>query len=199
MENFSKYMTNLIASLNSLPGIGLRSATRLAFHIVNADKNQMLNLAENIKDACNNIRRCSKCFTITDGELCSICRNEKRNHKQIMVVENEQGIVAYENTKEYLGVYHVLGGALDPLKGIGPSQLKIKELVDRVVKDGVEEVIIATNSSQEGDLTASYIIKILKDYNVKISKIASGVPFGGDIENIDAMTLTRALEGRTEI
>lgn len=199
MENFSKDMTNLIASLNNLPGIGLRSATRLAFHIVNADKNQMLNLAENIKSACNNIRRCSKCFMITDGDLCSICKNEKRNHKQIMVVENEQGIAAYENTKEYLGVYHVLGGALDPLKGIGPSQLKIKELVDRVVKDGAEEVIIATNSSQEGDLTASYIIKILKDYDVKISKIASGVPFGGDIENIDAMTLTRALEGRTEI
>lgn len=199
MESFSKYMTNLIASLNNLPGIGIRSATRLAFHIVSADKNQMLNLAENIKDACNNIRRCSKCFTITDGDLCPICRNEKRNHKQIMVVENEQGIVAYENTKEYLGVYHVLGGALDPLKGIGPSQLKIKELVDRVVKDGAEEVIIATNSSQEGDLTASYLIKILKDYNVKISKIASGVPFGGDIENIDAMTLTRALEGRTEL
>lgn len=199
MENFSKDMTNLIASLNNLPGIGLRSATRLAFHIVNADKNQMLNLAENIKSACNNIRRCSKCFMITDGDLCAICKNEKRNHKQIMVVENEQGIAAYENTKEYLGVYHVLGGALDPLKGIGPSQLKIKELVDRVVKDGVEEVIIATNSSQEGDLTASYIIKILKDYDVKISKIASGVPFGGDIENIDAMTLTRALEGRTEI
>lgn len=199
MENFSKDMTNLIASLNNLPGIGLRSATRLAFHIVNADKNQMLNLAENIKSACNNIRRCSKCFMITDGELCSICKNEKRNHKQIMVVENEQGIAAYENTKEYLGVYHVLGGALDPLKGIGPSQLKIKELVDRVVKDGAEEVIIATNSSQEGDLTASYLIKILKDYDVKISKIASGVPFGGDIENIDAMTLTRALEGRTEI
>ena len=199
MENFSKDMTNLIASLNNLPGIGLRSATRLAFHIVNADKNQMLNLAENIKNACNNIRRCSKCFMITDGELCSICKNEKRNHKQIMVVENEQGIAAYENTKEYLGVYHVLGGALDPLKGIGPSQLKIKELVDRVVKDGAEEVIIATNSSQEGDLTASYLIKILKDYDVKISKIASGVPFGGDIENIDAMTLTRALEGRTEI
>ena len=199
MENFSKDMTNLIASLNNLPGIGLRSATRLAFHIVNADKNQMLNLAENIKSACNNIRRCSKCFMITDGDLCAICKNEKRNHKQIMVVENEQGIAAYENTKEYLGVYHVLGGALDPLKGIGPSQLKIKELVDRVVKDGAEEVIIATNSSQEGDLTASYIIKILKDYDVKISKIASGVPFGGDIENIDAMTLTRALEGRTEI
>lgn len=199
MENFSKDMTNLIASLNNLPGIGLRSATRLAFHIVNADKNQMLNLAENIKNACNNIRRCSKCFMITDGDLCAICKNEKRNHKQIMVVENEQGIAAYENTKEYLGVYHVLGGALDPLKGIGPSQLKIKELVDRVVKDGAEEVIIATNSSQEGDLTASYIIKILKDYDVKISKIASGVPFGGDIENIDAMTLTRALEGRTEI
>jgi recombination protein RecR len=199
MENFSKDMTNLIASLNNLPGIGLRSATRLAFHIVNADKNQMLNLAENIKNACNNIRRCSKCFMITDGDLCSICKNEKRNHKQIMVVENEQGIAAYENTKEYLGVYHVLGGALDPLKGIGPSQLKIKELVDRVVKDGAEEVIIATNSSQEGDLTASYLIKILKDYDVKISKIASGVPFGGDIENIDAMTLTRALEGRTEI
>ena len=199
MENFSKDMTNLIASLNNLPGIGLRSATRLAFHIVNADKNQRLNLAENIKSACNNIRRCSKCFMITDGDLCAICKNEKRNHKQIMVVENEQGIAAYENTKEYLGVYHVLGGALDPLKGIGPSQLKIKELVDRVVKDGAEEVIIATNSSQEGDLTASYIIKILKDYDVKISKIASGVPFGGDIENIDAMTLTRALEGRTEI
>ena len=163
MENFSKDMTNLIASLNNLPGIGLRSATRLAFHIVNADKNQMLNLAENIKSACNNIRRCSKCFMITDGDLCAICKNEKRNHKQIMVVENEQGIAAYENTKEYLGVYHVLGGALDPLKGIGPSQLKIKELVDRVVKDGAEEVIIATNSSQEGDLTASYIIKILNN------------------------------------
>ena len=116
-----------------------------------------------------------------------------------MVVENEQGIAAYEKTGEYMGVYHVLGGALDPLKGIGPSQLKIKELVDRIVSADVEEIIIATNSSQEGDLTASYLTKILKDYNVQISKIASGVPVGGDIENIDSLTLSRALKGRTQV
>ena len=199
MEIFSKDMTNLIASLANLPGIGMRSATRLAFHIVNADKHQMLNLAENIKNACNNIRRCSVCYSITNDDLCGICKNEKRNHKQIMVVENEQGIAAYEKTGEYMGVYHVLGGALDPLKGIGPSQLKIKELVDRIVSADVEEIIIATNSSQEGDLTASYLTKILKDYNVQISKIASGVPVGGDIENIDSLTLSRALKGRTQV
>ncbi len=199
MEIFSKDMTNLIASLANLPGIGMRSATRLAFHIVNADKHQMLNLAENIKNACNNIRRCSVCYSITNDDLCGICKNEKRNHKQIMVVENEQGIAAYEKTGEYMGVYHVLGGALDPLKGIGPSQLKIKELVDRIVSSDVEEIIIATNSSQEGDLTASYLTKILKDYNVQISKIASGVPVGGDIENIDSLTLSRALKGRTQV
>ena len=199
MEIFSKDMTNLIASLASLPGIGYRSATRLAFHIVNADKNQMLTLADNIKNACNNIRRCKVCFSITNDDLCGICKNEKRDHKQIMVVENEQGIAAYEKTGEYMGVYHVLGGALDPLKGIGPSQLKIKELVERIVSGDIEEIIIATNSSQEGDLTASYLTKILKDYNVKISKIASGVPVGGDIENIDALTLGRALKGRTAL
>ena len=199
MEIFSKDMTNLIASLASLPGIGYRSATRLAFHIVNADKNQMLTLADNIKNACNNIRRWKVCFSITNDDLCGICKNEKRDHKQIMVVENEQGIAAYEKTGEYMGVYHVLGGALDPLKGIGPSQLKIKELVERIVSGDIEEIIIATNSSQEGDLTASYLTKILKDYNVKISKIASGVPVGGDIENIDALTLGRALKGRTAL
>lgn len=199
MEIFSKDMTNLIASLRNLPGIGMRSATRLAFHIVNGDKNQMLKLAENITNACNNIRRCKTCFSITNEDKCGICSNPNRNHKQIMVVENEQGIAAYEETREYNGVYHVLCGALDPLKAIGPSQLKIKELVDRIVQGDCEEVIIATNSSEAGDLTASYLIKILKDYNVKISKIASGVPFGGDIENIDPLTLGRALKGRTEL
>ena len=199
MEIFSSDMSNLIASLANLPGIGIRSATRLAFHIVNGDKTQMLTLADNIKNACNNIKRCKICFSITSGEKCGICSNEKRDKTQIMVVENEQGIAAYEKTGEYYGVYHVLGGALDPLKGIGPSQLKIKELVFRIAKGECKEVIIETNSSQEGDLTASYLIKILKDYDIKVSRIASGVPVGGDIENIDSLTLQRALKGRTEV
>lgn len=198
MDYYSSHINKLIESLSSLPGIGNKSAQRLAFHIINMPDEQVDALTDSISEAKKNVHYCKECFTLTDEDLCPICRSEKRNHRQIMVVENTRDLAAYEKTGKYDGVYHVLHGAISPMLGIGPSDIKIKELIIRLEKD-VDEVIIATNASLEGETTAMYIAKLVKPTGIKVSRIASGVPVGGDLENIDEVTLLRALEGRTEL
>ena len=198
MEYYSSQISKLMEELASLPGIGSKSAQRLAFHILNMPVEQAQGLSSAIIEARKNVRYCSMCYTLTDEELCPICRNGYRNHKMIMVVEDTRDLAAYEKTNKYDGVYHVLHGAISPMLGIGPNDIKLKELMQRRQGE-VEEVIIATNSSLEGETTAMYISKLIKPTGIKVSRIASGVPVGGDLEYIDEMTLLRALEGRTEL
>ncbi len=158
----------------------------------------MAGLASSITEAKRNVRYCKECFTLTDQELCPICQSEKRNHKVIMVVEDTRDLAAYEKTGKFDGVYHVLHGAISPMLGIGPGDIRLKELMQRLQGD-VEEVIIATNSSLEGETTAMYISKLIKPTGIRVTRIASGVPVGGDLEYIDEVTLLRALEGRVEL
>ena len=197
MDYYSSQINKLIEELSRLPGIGTKTAQRLAFHIIHMPKEQVEGLADTMKEARNNVRYCSKCFTLTDKEVCPICSNTKRDPKTIMVVETTRDLVAYEKTGKYNGVYHVLHGAISPMLGIGPNDIKLKELMERLRED-VEEVIIATNSSLEGETTAIYISKLIKPTGIRVSRIASGVPVGGDLEYIDEVTLLRALEGRVE-
>lgn len=198
MINSSENLQRLISELANLPGMGKKSAGRLAYYIADAPKEKVRALIDAIKNVSENVKRCSVCFTLSDDDICHICSSDKRNKRQIMVVENERDMLAYENVGEYKGVYHVLGGALSPLLGIGPNELKIKELMIRLSKD-VDEVILATNSSVEGETTATYLAKLIKPLNIKVTRIASGVPVGGDIENIDEVTLLRAYNGRLPI
>ncbi len=198
MEYYSRQISKLIQELSTLPGIGTKSAQRLAFHILNMPKEQVEELSSAILEAKQNVRYCKECFTLTDEEICPICSDSSRNHKVIMVVENTRDLAAYEKTQKYDGVYHVLHGAISPMLGIGPGDIKLKELMQRLQKD-VDEVIIATNSSLEGETTAMYISKLIKPTGIKVTRIASGVPVGGDLEYIDEVTLLRALEGRTEL
>ena len=198
MDYYSSQISKLIEQLSSLPGIGGKTAQRLAFHIVNMPLEKVQALSDSIINAKKNVRYCKECFTMTDQELCPICANPKRNHKVIMVVENTRDLAAYEKTGKYDGVYHVLHGAISPMLGIGPADIRLKELMTRLQGD-VEEVIIATNSSLEGETTAMYISKLIKPTGIKVSRIASGVPVGGDLEYIDEVTLLRALEGRGEL
>lgn len=198
MDYYSNQINRLVEELASLPGIGNKSAQRLAFHILNMPKENVEKLAGAMIEAKNNVRYCKECFTLTDEELCPICKNPGRNHKVIMVVENTRDLAAYEKTGKYEGVYHVLHGAISPMLGIGPQDIRLKELMQRLQGD-VEEVIIATNSSLEGETTAMYISKLIKPTGIKVTRIASGVPVGGDLEYIDEVTLLRALEGRTEL
>ena len=198
MDYYGKKISSLIEELSSLPGIGIKSAQRLAFHIINMPKEKAESLAFAITDARNNVHYCRECLTLTDNDLCHICASEKRNHRQIMVVENVRDLAAYEKTGEYGGVYHVLHGAISPMLGIGPEDIKLKELMQRLQSD-VDEVIIATNSGLEGETTAMYISRLIKPTGIKVTRIASGVPVGGDLENIDEVTLKRALDARTEL
>jgi recombination protein RecR len=177
MDLYSGHINKLIEELAALPGIGNKSAQRLAFHLINMPK---------------------ECFTLTDQEICPVCANLGRDHKTIMVVENTRDLAAYEKTGKYTGVYHVLHGAISPMLGVGPNDIKLKELMQRLQEE-VNEVIIATNSSLEGETTAMYISKLIKPTGIKVTRIASGVPVGGDLEYIDEVTLLRALEGRTEL
>ena len=198
MDYFSDHISKLIGELSKLPGIGPKSAGRLAFHIIDMPEAEVEELAHALIDAKKNIKYCKTCYTITDEEECPICKNSKRDHSVIMVVENTRDLAAYEKTGKYNGVYHVLHGAISPMLGIGPSDIKLKELVERL-KGDIKEVIVATNSSLEGETTAMYISKLIKPAGIKVSRIASGVPVGGDLECIDEVTLLRALEGRVEI
>ena len=198
MDMFSGHINKLIEELGTLPGIGQKTAQRLAFHIMNMPKERVEGLSQAMLNAKTHVRYCKECFTLTDQEICPICANENRNHKVIMVVENTRDLAAYEKTGKFEGVYHVLHGAISPMLGIGPNDIKLKELMLRLQGD-VEEVIIATNSSLEGETTAMYISKLIKPTGIKVSRIASGVPVGGDLEYIDEVTLLRALEGRVEL
>lgn len=198
MNYYSSQIGKLIEELGRLPGIGAKTAQRLAFHIINMPVDQVNSLSQAILLAKQNVRYCANCYTLTDNELCPICASDKRNQKIIMVVENPRDLAAYEKTGKFEGVYHVLHGAISPLLGIGPDEIKLKELILRLQQD-VDEVIIATNSSLEGETTAMYISKLIKPTGIKVSRIASGVPVGGDLEYIDEVTLLRALEGRVEL
>ena len=198
MELYSGHINKLIEELAALPGIGEKSAQRLAFYIINMPKDRVMRLAGTLTEARDNVRYCKECFTLTDRESCPICENPHRNHRLIMVVENPRDLAAYEKTGKYEGVYHVLHGCISPMLGIGPEDIRLKELIGRLEGD-VNEVIIATNSSLEGETTAMYISKLIKPAGIKVSRIASGVPVGGDLEYIDEVTLLRALEGRTEL
>lgn len=198
MNYYSSQISSLIEELSRLPGIGPKSAQRLAFHIINMPKEQVEKLSTTILDARNKVCYCKNCWTLTDQEVCPICASENRDHSTIMVVENSRDLAAYEKTGKFDGVYHVLHGAISPMLGIGPSDIKLKELMERLQGD-VKELILATNSSLEGETTAMYITKLVKPTGIKISKIASGVPVGGDLEYIDEVTLLRALEGRVEL
>ena len=198
MDYYSSQISTLIEELAKLPGVGIKSAQRLAFHIINMPKEQVERLSGAIINAKTHVRYCRECFTLTDQELCPICSSKGRNHQMIMVVENPRDLAAYEKTGKFEGVYHVLHGAISPMLGIGPNDIKLKELMQRLQAE-VKEVIIATNSSLEGETTAMYISKLIKPTGIKVSRIASGVPVGGDLEYIDEVTLSRALEGRIEL
>ena len=199
MEYYSSHINKLIEQLSRLPGIGAKSAQRLAFHILNMPKDQVEELSASIVNAKANVQYCKNCYTLTDQEICPICNNPRRDRKVIMVVENTRDLAAYEKTGKFEGVYHVLHGAISPMLGIGPDDIKLKELMQRLSKDDIEEVIIATNSSLEGETTAMYISKLVKPTGIRVSRIASGVPVGGDLEYIDEVSLLRALEGRVEL
>ena len=198
MDIYSSHINKLIEQLSILPGVGAKSAQRLAFHIINIPKEEVEGLASTITEAKSNVRYCKECFTLTDEDICPICKNPKRDHSTIMVVEQTRDLAAYEKTGKYEGVYHVLHGAISPMLGIGPADIKLKELMRRL-EGNVNEVIIATNSSREGETTAMYISRLIKPTGIKVTRIASGVPVGGDLEYIDEVTLLRALEGRTEL
>lgn len=198
MDYYSSQITRLIEQLSGLPGIGPKSAQRLAFHILNMPEENVEKLSDSIIQAKRNIHYCKECLTLTDNELCPICKNQERDHSVIMVVEDTRDLAAYEKTGKYEGVYHVLHGAISPMLGIGPNDIRLKELMQRLQGE-VKEVIIATNSSLEGETTAMYISKLIKPTGIKVTRIASGVPVGGDLEYIDEVTLLRALEGRIEL
>lgn len=198
MDYYSAQISRLIESLAGLPGIGVKSAQRMAFHILNMPEAEVEKLSNSIIEARRRVCYCKQCYTLTDNEICPICKNPNRDQKTIMVVENPRDLAAYEKTGKFEGVYHVLHGAISPMLGIGPADIKLKELMQRLQGD-VTEVIIATNSSLEGETTAMYISKLIKPTGIKVTRIASGVPVGGDLEYIDEVTLLRALEGRTEL
>ena len=199
MEYYSSHINKLIEEFSRLPGIGAKSAQRLAFHVLNMPMDQVQSLSSAILNAKANVQYCKCCYTLTDQEICPICNNPRRDHHVIMVVENTRDLAAYEKTGKFDGVYHVLHGAISPMLGIGPDDIKLKELMQRITEQDIQEVIIATNSSLEGETTAMYISKLIKPAGIKVSKIASGVPVGGDLEYIDEVTLLRALEGRVEL
>ena len=198
MDYYSSQISRLIEEFSKLPGIGPKSEQRLAFHIINRPIEEVKSLSDAIIEAKEHVRYCKQCYTLTDSELCPICSNPERDASTIMVVENTRDLAAYEKTGKYNGVYHVLHGAISPMLGIGPNDIRLKELIQRLQGD-VKEVIIATNSSLEGETTAMYISKLIKTTGIKVSRIASGVPVGGDLEYIDQVTLLRALEGRVEL
>ena len=198
MDYYSSQINNLIEQFATLPGIGQKTAQRLAFHVLNMPEDNVRRLSEALIEARTNIQYCKECYTLTDQEICPICKDPARNHRTIMVVENTRDLAAYEKTGKYDGVYHVLHGAISPMLGIGPGDIRLKELMTRLEGE-VDEVIVATNSSLEGETTAMYISKLIKPTGIRVTRIASGVPVGGDLEYIDEVTLLRALEGRTEL
>jgi len=199
MKPFSGSLERLISALNKLPGIGPKSAQRLAFYILKSDAGEAKELASAIIDAREKLRYCSSCGNITEEDSCKLCRDLSRDRTTVCVVEQVQDIFVIENTGEYRGLYHVLMGALSPLDGVGPDDLRIKELLERVKAGGIKEIIVATDPNAEGEATAMYLSKLLKPLKVKVTRLAHGIPMGGELEYADEVTLARALQGRTEI
>lgn len=199
MNFYGNYINRLIEELSSLPSIGPKSAQRLAFYIIGMSQEKAESLAKAIIEAKKNIKYCSVCCNLSDEDICPVCANPKRDHSTIMVVEDPRDMAAYEKTKEFKGVYHVLHGAISPMTGVGPNDIRIKELLDRIQKEPVNEIIIATNPNVEGEATAMYLSRLIKPLGIKVSRIANGVPVGGDLEYVDEVTLSRALEGRRQM
>ena len=198
MRSYPVSLERLGEQFAKLPGIGTKTARRLAFFVLSMEEEEAKAFADAILEARRTVHTCPRCQNLTDQELCPICSSTSRDTSTIMVVENPRDLAAYEKTQKYEGVYHVLHGAISPMLGIGPSDIRLKELMTRLQGD-VTEVIIATNSTLEGETTAMYISKLIKPTGIKVTRIASGVPVGGDLEYIDEVTLLRALEGRTEL
>ena len=196
---YSQSIEKLIESFEKLPSIGRKTAERLAFYILETDISEVRDFADTMLKAKKNLKECSICHNISDTDPCNICNDNFRDKKTICVVEDIKDIIAMEKTHEYKGVYHVLHGAISPMNNVTPDDIKIKELLKRVEKDGIEEIIIATNPKVEGEATAMYISRLLRPFNIKVSRIASGVPIGGDLEYIDEITLSKALKGRIDI
>jgi recombination protein RecR len=199
MSFYAAPIAKLIEELSKLPGVGNKTAQRLAFYILNMSPEDVEKLSASIVDAKRNIRYCKICCNITDSDVCSICSNTKRDGSTICVVEDPKDVVAMEKTREFKGLYHVLNGAISPMEGIGPEEIKIKELLKRVADNEIKEIILATNPNIEGEATAMYISRLLKPARIKVTRIAHGVPVGGDLEYADEVTLMKALEGRREI
>jgi len=199
MNYYSSSIAQLIEEFTKLPGIGRKTAQRLAFHVISMPNQDAHNLAAAIVTAKEKIKYCRVCTNLTDQDTCNICSDKRRDSLLICVVEDPRDVVAMEKTKEFKGYYHVLHGAISPLEGVGPEDIKIKELLSRLAGESVEEIIIATNPNIEGEATAMYLSKLLKPMGIKVSRIAHGIPVGGDLEYADEVTLTKALEGRREI
>ena len=199
MSYYSPSIEKLIQSFEKLPSIGNKTAARLAFYILNASEEETNEFVSSIVNAKKNLRYCSKCYNISDTDPCTICGNPKRDQSSICVVEDVRDIIAMERTHEFKGVYHVLHGSISPMNGIGPEDIKIKELLARLMDGQVKEVILATNPRVEGEATAMYLSKLIKPLGVAVTRIAHGIPVGGDLEYTDEITLTKALEGRREL
>ncbi len=199
MQYFARPISRLIGQLTRLPGIGPKTAQRLAFHILAGSQTAARDLAESILEARDKIKYCSRCCNLTEDDPCPICRDTRRDGELLCVVENPQDIVAMEKTGEFFGFYHVLHGSISPIDGIGPEQLKIKELLERLKNSGVKEVIVATDPNVEGEATALYLARILKPLDYRVTRIAHGLPIGGDLEYADEVTLGKSLQGRKEI
>jgi recombination protein RecR len=199
MALHAKPIDHLIEALNKLPGIGRKTASRLAFHILRSSLSEAQTLARAILDVKEKIHLCSICFNLTDEDPCRICQDGRRTQELLCVVEGPNDLIAIENTGEYRGRYHVLHGTLSPLEGVGPEDIKIKELMERLRKEKVSEVILATNPTVEGGATALYLTDLIRSLEIKVTRIACGIPMGGEIEYADGMTLSKALEGRREI
>ena len=199
MPDFAAPIEKLIEELKRLPGIGQKTAQRLAFHILRADREEAFALADAVRNAKEKVRQCSVCNNITDTDPCLYCTGVSRNRKTICVVEEPHNILPIEKTRQYNGLYHVLGGSLSPLQGIGPEQLKIKSLIERLKGAGVEEIIIATNPTAEGEATAVYISKLIKPLGIRVTRIAMGIPVGSDLEYADEITMLKSMEGRREL
>lgn len=199
MSYYSPTIERLIENFEKLPSIGHKTATRLAFYMLNLNEEGVTEFINSITEAKKNLKYCSKCFNITDTDPCPICSSPKRNQETICVVEDVKDVVAMEKTHEFKGVYHVLHGSISPMNGIGPEDIKIKELLERLKDVDVKEIIIATNPRVEGEATAIYLSKLIKPIGIKVTRIAHGIPVGGDLEYTDEVTLSKALEGRREI
>lgn len=199
MSYYAPSIEKLIEAFEKLPSIGNKTAARLAFHMLDATEEDTNEFIKAIQDAKNNLKYCSQCYNITDTDPCPICSNQNRDHTVICVVEDVRDVVAMERTHEFKGVYHVLHGSISPMNGVGPDDIKLKELLSRLMEGKVKEIILATNPRVEGEATAMYLSKLIKPLGIKVTRIAHGIPVGGDLEYTDEVTLSKALEGRREL